>query len=101
MRVRLSGASHGERSETMWPMPRTRLSNSCFSTSGVTVVPALVAKADACEPHAGIRDWPPATRCWLMHMQQIHTRVVRGSRPCFAQYAISALPIEPKVYAQV
>jgi hypothetical protein len=40
MRVRLIGASHGKSIETMWPMPRTRLSNSCFSSSGVTVVPA-------------------------------------------------------------
>jgi hypothetical protein len=32
-----------------------------------------------------------------MHMQQIHTCVVRGSRPCFAQNAISALPIAPNV----
>jgi hypothetical protein len=40
MRVRLIGASHGKSIETMWPMPRTRLSNSCFSSSGVTVLPA-------------------------------------------------------------
>ena len=42
MRVRLIGASHGKSIETMWPIPRTRLSNSCFSSSGVTVVPAQV-----------------------------------------------------------
>ncbi len=41
MRVRLSGASHGESSETMRPMPRTRLSNSCLRSSGVTFLPAI------------------------------------------------------------
>ena len=55
MRVKLRGSSHGESSETTRPMPRTRLSNSCLNSSGVTSLPALPHKP------SGLRATPDYT----------------------------------------